>query len=171
MMTSGGRRRAPIPAINTTVTSYQTTSQPSTSSHSSHHATTSRSRHAPAQSRSSAASSARSSIDRHSQRQHVHHHNPSSASSSQYGDNQQEDDSDDQVFYVQAMHDFDSATTEVTCLSFRAGQIIRVFNRHQTGWWDGECNGQRGWFPSNYVNTQISVSLLRTFYKTSVPAR
>lgn len=63
----------------------------------------------------------------------------------------------EEAFYVQAMHDFDPVNTEVTCLSFRAGQIIRVYNRHQTGWWDGECNGQRGWFPSNYVNTQIQV--------------
>lgn len=70
---------------------------------------------------------------------------------------QNAEDSDEGIFYVQAMHDFESDATGVTCLSFRAGQIIRVYNQHQTGWWDGECNGQRGWFPSNYVNTEIMV--------------
>ena len=54
------------------------------------------------------------------------------------------------VEHVVALHDFQS--NNPTCLSFRAGQIIRVFNRDTSGWWDGELDGERGWFPSNYVD-------------------
>ncbi|KLT39067.1 ras GEF [Cutaneotrichosporon oleaginosum] len=36
-------------------------------------------------------------------------------------------------------------------LSFRGGQYIRVITRDPSGWWDGECDSRRGWFPSNYV--------------------
>lgn len=52
--------------------------------------------------------------------------------------------------YVVALHDFSS--NNETCLSFVSGQVIRVFNRDESGWWDGELDGQRGWFPSNYVD-------------------
>ncbi|KAB5595877.1 Cell division control protein 25 [Ceratobasidium theobromae] len=53
--------------------------------------------------------------------------------------------------YVVALHDFEPVGGNTTCLSFRAGQEIRVLNRDSTGWWDGELDGRRGWFPSNYV--------------------
>ncbi|GMK54214.1 hypothetical protein CspeluHIS016_0108000 [Cutaneotrichosporon spelunceum] len=36
-------------------------------------------------------------------------------------------------------------------LSFQGGQYIRVITRDPSGWWDGECDSRRGWFPSNYV--------------------
>lgn len=52
--------------------------------------------------------------------------------------------------FVVAMHDFTSPNA--TCLSFRAGDVIRVFNRDASGWWDGDLGGERGWFPSNYVD-------------------
>ena len=32
--------------------------------------------------------------------------------------------------------------------------MIRVFNRDMSGWWDGELDGRRGWFPSNYVDAK-----------------
>ncbi|CAE6391038.1 unnamed protein product [Rhizoctonia solani] len=53
--------------------------------------------------------------------------------------------------YVVALHDFVPVNGNTTCLSFRSGQIIHVLNRDSTGWWDGELEGRRGWFPSNYV--------------------
>ncbi|KAL0961336.1 hypothetical protein HGRIS_006292 [Hohenbuehelia grisea] len=56
--------------------------------------------------------------------------------------------------YVLAMHDYAPQPQTTSCLSFRAGQVIHVFNRDQSGWWDGELEGRRGWFPSNYVNPQ-----------------
>lgn len=52
--------------------------------------------------------------------------------------------------FVVALHDFSS--NNATCLSFVSGQVIKVFNRDESGWWDGELDGQRGWFPSNYVD-------------------
>ncbi|KAJ6477309.1 ras guanine nucleotide exchange factor domain-containing protein [Mycena vitilis] len=54
--------------------------------------------------------------------------------------------------YVLAMHDYAPQNQNATCLSFRAGQVIHVLNRDSSGWWDGELEGRRGWFPSNYVN-------------------
>lgn len=55
-----------------------------------------------------------------------------------------------------AMHDYNPTSPSqngvaATCLSFQAGQIIRLYNRDGSGWWDGEVDGRRGWFPSNYV--------------------
>jgi len=57
--------------------------------------------------------------------------------------------------YVLAMHDYSPQTQNATCLSFRAGQVIHVLNRDTSGWWDGELEGRRGWFPSNYVNAEV----------------
>lgn len=143
------KRRRAVPAINTAIASYQTpqattsqAAQPKNTRPRSSRRSSSVSRsHSPLPSpvASSSRSRGRDSTSLHAQ--------------------DDAEESDDAVFYVQAMHDFESDATGVTCLSFRAGQIIRVYNQHQTGWWDGECNGQRGWFPSNYVNTQIMVSI------------
>lgn len=73
------------------------------------------------------------------------------------GDQSTEDEDGEgmQGEYVVALHDF--ASTNATCLSFQAGQVIRVFNRDTSGWWDGELNGERGWFPSNYVDADVAV--------------
>lgn len=54
------------------------------------------------------------------------------------------------------MHDYFPQHQNSTCLSFRAGQVIHVLNRDSSGWWDGELEGRRGWFPSNYVNAEIT---------------
>src|SRR5215210_6519307 len=55
------------------------------------------------------------------------------------------------VFFVRALYDFDSVTP--SSLSFRKNDLIQVLTQLESGWWDGLCNGQRGWFPSNYVTT------------------
>uniref|UniRef100_A0A7N8WUE8 Growth arrest-specific protein 7-like n=1 Tax=Mastacembelus armatus TaxID=205130 RepID=A0A7N8WUE8_9TELE len=36
-------------------------------------------------------------------------------------------------------------------LSFEAGEIIKVVQVLPGGWWEGEKDGTRGWFPSSYV--------------------
>ncbi|KAG6335564.1 hypothetical protein ID866_3527 [Astraeus odoratus] len=59
--------------------------------------------------------------------------------------------------FVLALHDFVPQHQNATCLSFRAGQVIHVLNRDPSGWWDGEIDGQRGWFPSNYVSADEGV--------------
>jgi hypothetical protein len=56
--------------------------------------------------------------------------------------------------FVQALHDYlpsNSNNQDVSCLIFKKGSIIEVFNRDNSGWWDGQLGGVRGWFPSNYV--------------------
>ena len=58
--------------------------------------------------------------------------------------------------YVLAMYDYIPEQGNATCLAFRAGQVIRVLNRDPSGWWDGELDGNRGWFLSNYVNGDLA---------------
>ncbi|KAI7865102.1 ras guanine nucleotide exchange factor domain-containing protein [Spinellus fusiger] len=50
---------------------------------------------------------------------------------------------------VRALYSFNSQ--EQTALTFKKGDLIEVLARLDSGWWDGWCNGVRGWFPSNYV--------------------
>ncbi|WWC71747.1 uncharacterized protein I206_105706 [Kwoniella pini CBS 10737] len=61
-------------------------------------------------------------------------------------DNEQESN---EPFFVRARFNFEA--TDNSALSFNAGDIIQVFSRLESGWWDGMLNDQRGWFPSNYV--------------------
>ncbi|KAI5288455.1 hypothetical protein KEM52_001141, partial [Ascosphaera acerosa] len=53
------------------------------------------------------------------------------------------------ALYVRALYDYDS--TSPSSISFRAGDLIRVLNRLESGWWDGILDDVRGWFPSNYT--------------------
>lgn len=58
--------------------------------------------------------------------------------------------------YVLALHDYTPQQgAAATCLSFHAGQVIHVLNRDPSGWWDGQVEGRRGWFPSNYVSVDV----------------
>lgn len=142
-MSYTARRRAPV--INTTIASYQPSHRATSSTHSSTY--------------SNARSTASSSGSRSRSPAPV---TPTSAAdenypSSEYDDRAQDDlNSED---FVLAMHDFVPVAPNVQCLSFRAGQVIHVLNRDQTGWWDGELDGRRGWFPSNYVNAQTSTKV------------
>lgn len=36
-------------------------------------------------------------------------------------------------------------------LSFNKGDMISVSRQEDGGWWEGSLNGNKGWFPSNYV--------------------
>ena len=36
-------------------------------------------------------------------------------------------------------------------LSFNAGDVITILKKDDSGWWEGELNGQKGWIPANYV--------------------
>jgi len=66
------------------------------------------------------------------------------------------------------MHDFSAQGQNVTCLAFTAGQVIRVLNRDTSGWWDGEVDGRRGWFPSNYVTSDVGLLTEEELPKVSV---
>ena len=37
-------------------------------------------------------------------------------------------------------------------LSFPKGAMIKVIGKEDDGWWEGEYNGTRGFFPGNYVS-------------------
>nr|CAB3248311.1 growth arrest-specific protein 7 [Phallusia mammillata] len=40
---------------------------------------------------------------------------------------------------------------EITTLTFDAGEAIQILYSGDEGWWEGEINGRRGWFPASYV--------------------
>ena len=44
-------------------------------------------------------------------------------------------------------------------MSFQAGTLIRVLTQLQSGWWDGCIDGERGWFPCNFV-TEVNSDAL-----------
>ena len=55
-----------------------------------------------------------------------------------------------------------TATFEYTAekedeLSFKPGDILVNVNFKDDGWWEGELNGKKGWFPDNFVET-VAVS-------------
>ena len=58
---------------------------------------------------------------------------------------------------VRALYDYHSQDS--TNLSFQAGQLIRVLTQLQSGWWDGCIDGERGWFPCNFVTEVDSTHL------------
>ena len=36
-------------------------------------------------------------------------------------------------------------------LSFKKGDHILIYEKHESGWWTGEINGHAGFFPSNFI--------------------
>jgi len=44
---------------------------------------------------------------------------------------------------VRALYDFKG--TDESSLSFKKDDIIQVLGQLESGWWDGLCNGERGW--------------------------
>ncbi|PWN26071.1 hypothetical protein BDZ90DRAFT_233656 [Jaminaea rosea] len=61
------------------------------------------------------------------------------------------DEEDPPSFFVRALYTY--TATDKSSLSFERGDIIEVLTQLPTGWWDGILCDQRGWFPSNYVET------------------
>ncbi|KAI8993290.1 ras guanine nucleotide exchange factor domain-containing protein [Pilobolus umbonatus] len=69
---------------------------------------------------------------------------------------------------VKALYAFSS--TEESSLSFNKDEYIDVLSQLESGWWDGYCNGNRGWFPSNYVEiVDINPEEIEEIRKTSYP--
>jgi len=50
---------------------------------------------------------------------------------------------------VIALYDYDA--TEDNELTFKEGDKILLYEKHESGWWTGEHNGKPGLFPMNYV--------------------
>ncbi|KAG0367583.1 hypothetical protein BGZ54_003628 [Gamsiella multidivaricata] len=61
----------------------------------------------------------------------------------------------DGEFIVRALHEYH--TDSVGHLSFSQFQYIKVTHREDSGWWLGESENNRGWFPSNRVERVSSV--------------
>ncbi|KAI8328559.1 ras guanine nucleotide exchange factor domain-containing protein [Chlamydoabsidia padenii] len=58
-------------------------------------------------------------------------------------------DLNESLCIVEGLYDYTS--NDPASLSFGQGEVIHVLAKLESGWWDGWCNGRRGWFPSNYV--------------------
>ena len=98
-------------------------------------------------------------------------HSPRASSSSRTppGDHHARPDSgvelEDQFagrMFVRARFDFKA--TDPSALSFRAGEIIEVITRLESGWWDGLMGSLRGWFPSNFVEEIDPRDIMDEFY-------
>lgn len=55
----------------------------------------------------------------------------------------------DNVIYAYAINNFYSEN--LYDLSFHKGEKILVLVQHSSGWWEGELDGRRGFFPSTFV--------------------
>jgi hypothetical protein len=56
---------------------------------------------------------------------------------------------DETDMYVYAIENYNSE--DPSDLQFVRGDKIKVLQQHNSGWWDGECNGKRGLFPRTFV--------------------
>jgi len=69
----------------------------------------------------------------------------------------------EQVTVVKALYDYNAQDTKD--LSFKEGDYIRLIDKsNPSGWWEGELNGQRGLFPSTFVEDQDKSFYVRATY-------
>ncbi|KAG0293172.1 hypothetical protein BGZ98_002286, partial [Dissophora globulifera] len=61
----------------------------------------------------------------------------------------EEDDDTEPFLVVRALYPF--LSEDQTSMSFQKNDLIQVLTQQESGWWYGYCRGNRGWFPSNYV--------------------
>lgn len=47
--------------------------------------------------------------------------------------------------------------TEEGELSIDVGDVIKVTRKDDSGWWEGECRGRVGWFPSNFCQVRYDL--------------
>lgn len=64
------------------------------------------------------------------------------------------------VSYCKSLYPF-SGEQHPHGLSFDTGDVIRVLQALPGGWWEGEKDGARGWFPSSYVQVLEKPSCLK----------
>jgi len=46
---------------------------------------------------------------------------------------------------------FDYTAQSPDELSFCVGDQITILKKDESGWWEGELHGQKGWIPANYM--------------------
>ena len=57
---------------------------------------------------------------------------------------------------VEALYDWNAV--QPGDLTMKKGDVITVTRRQEgDGWWEGELNAERGYFPSNYVKVVIFI--------------
>lgn len=59
--------------------------------------------------------------------------------------------------YCKSLYSF-SGDQHQQGLTFEVGEIIKIVQPLPGGWWEGELDGVRGWFPASYVQV-LEVSL------------
>jgi len=59
---------------------------------------------------------------------------------------------------VKAIHAY--MTNEPTCLALRKGDVIYVYNKDKSGWWDGVCRNKRG--NKVHITVKFTVSFGRS---------
>eukprot|EP00019_Armaparvus_languidus_P010172 CAMPEP_0168580978 /NCGR_PEP_ID=MMETSP0420-20121227/1123_1 /TAXON_ID=498008 /ORGANISM="Pessonella sp." /LENGTH=157 /DNA_ID=CAMNT_0008615207 /DNA_START=32 /DNA_END=502 /DNA_ORIENTATION=- len=58
---------------------------------------------------------------------------------------------------VVALFDY-TGKANLSQLSFKKGDVLRVLSRDKSGWWKGDLRGRVGLFPKNFVKEQESSS-------------
>lgn len=57
--------------------------------------------------------------------------------------------------YVRALADYSAQDDNE--LSLYENDTIHVLRKDPSGWWEGDCNGRVGWFPSNFVHIKYDL--------------
>ncbi|KAF9116951.1 hypothetical protein BGX27_008099 [Mortierella sp. AM989] len=84
------------------------------------------------------------------QLEHIAEEQDSNNDNNSYSDNENDcGDEQEPFLVVRALYPFQSEDS--TSLSFQKDELIQVLTQLESGWWYGYCRGERGWFPSNYV--------------------
>lgn len=62
-------------------------------------------------------------------------------------------------FFAIAISDYRS--DEEKDLTFERGDKIRILIQHNSGWWEGDLNGKKGFFPKSFVQLEGVVEVQR----------
>ena len=65
---------------------------------------------------------------------------------------------------------FDYEASDEGELGFHIGDIITVLSQDESGWWQGELNGAKGWFPANFTEACPAPAAARPPARPRVPA-
>jgi len=49
-------------------------------------------------------------------------------------------------------------------LSLKEGDLVKLLEKHPSGWWEGEINGKMGYFPSNFVGEENKYFYVQALY-------
>ena len=56
--------------------------------------------------------------------------------------------------------EYDLASTKEDELSLKTGNMLRIMEKSDSGWWKGRCdNGDTGWLPASYLRVPTAQEL------------